>query len=159
VTARKPRESAPLPFRLLRLAYEEARANALENVGGLSTLRDEWAKSLRDVVSYDRGQRAKATRGRKAAVMRPPHDVLLETARELGARLCGLKVAHAGRTMILEIAPEGGALSPRSTSRSSTPKRAARSRGSRARARRPPRRSTPARLRPTASRRGRRDVL
>lgn len=99
MTARKPRESAPLPFRLLRLAYEEARANALENVGGLSTLRD--------VVSYDRGQRAKATRGRKAAVMRPPHDVLLETARELGARLCGLKVAHAGRTMILEIAPEG----------------------------------------------------
>lgn len=74
MTARKPRESAPLPFRLLRLAYEEARANALENVGGLSTLRDEWAKSLRDVVSYDRGQRAKATRGRKAAVMRPPHD-------------------------------------------------------------------------------------
>lgn len=34
MTARKPRESAPLPFRLLRLAYEEARANALENVGG-----------------------------------------------------------------------------------------------------------------------------
>ncbi len=107
MTARKPRESAPLPFRLLRLAYEEARANALENVGGLSTLRDEWARSLRGVVAYDRGQRAKATRGRKAAVARPPHDVLLETARELGARLCGLKVAHAGRTMILEIAPEG----------------------------------------------------
>ena len=107
MTARKPRESAPLPFRLLRLAYEVARANALESVGGLSTLRDEWAKSLRSVVAYDRGQRAKATRGRKAAVMRPPHDVLLETARELGARLCGLKVAHAGRTMVLEIAPEG----------------------------------------------------
>ncbi len=76
MTARKPRESAPLPFRLLRLAYEEARANALENVGGLSTLRDEWAKSLRNVVAYDRGQRAKATRGRKAAVQLPPAPVL-----------------------------------------------------------------------------------